>query len=63
MNELVRQGKCIIMVSSELPEVLGMSDRVVVMREGHIVETLNNDGLAPETLVRLAAGIAGEMAA
>jgi rhamnose transport system ATP-binding protein len=63
MAELVAQGLSVIMVSSELPEILGMSDRVVVMREGHIVETLNNDGLAPETLVRLAAGIAGEMAA
>ncbi len=36
MNELVRQGKCIIMISSELPEVLAMSDRVIVMREGRV---------------------------
>ncbi len=36
MNELVMDGKCVIMVSSEMPEVLGMSDRVIVMREGHI---------------------------
>ncbi|MBR7082290.1 MAG: sugar ABC transporter ATP-binding protein [Oscillospiraceae bacterium] len=36
MNELVRQGKCVIMVSSELPEILGMSDRIIVMREGKI---------------------------
>jgi len=63
MAELVAQGLSVIMVSSELPEILGMSDRVVVMREGHIVETLENKGLQPETLVRLAAGIAGEMAA
>jgi rhamnose transport system ATP-binding protein len=63
MAELVAQGLSVIMVSSELPEILGMSDRVVVMREGRIVDTLENDGLAPETLVRLAAGIAGEMAA
>ncbi len=34
MNGLVAQGKCVVMISSELPEVLGMSDRVVVMREG-----------------------------
>jgi rhamnose transport system ATP-binding protein len=63
MAELVAQGLSVIMVSSELPEILGMSDRVVVMREGRIVDTLENKGLAPETLVRLAAGIAGEMAA
>ena len=34
MNELVRQDKCVIMISSELPEILGMCDRVIVMREG-----------------------------
>lgn len=36
MNELVAQNKCVIMISSELPEILGMSDRVIVMREGII---------------------------
>jgi ribose transport system ATP-binding protein len=36
MNELVKRGAAIIMISSELPEILGMSDRVVVMREGRI---------------------------
>lgn len=36
MNDLVKQGKCVIMVSSELPEILGMSDHVIVMRDGHI---------------------------
>ena len=63
MGELVEQGLSVIMVSSELPEVLGMSDRIVVMREGRIVATLENKGLKPETLVRLAAGIAEEQAA
>ncbi|WP_224701670.1 sugar ABC transporter ATP-binding protein [Devosia aquimaris] len=63
MAELVAQGLSVIMVSSELPEVLGMSDRIVVMREGRMVDTLDNKGLKPETLVRLAAGIAEDMAA
>ncbi|MHC1787688.1 MAG: sugar ABC transporter ATP-binding protein [Christensenellales bacterium] len=36
MNRLVKEGKCLIMVSSELPEVLGMADRVIVMREGRV---------------------------
>lgn len=63
MAELVAQGLSVIMVSSELPEILGMSDRVVVMREGLMVETLDNNNLQPETLVRLAAGIAEEKAA
>ncbi len=63
MGELVAQGLSVIMVSSELPEVLGMSDRIVVMREGLVVDTLENKNLQPETLVRLAAGIFEEQAA
>jgi rhamnose transport system ATP-binding protein len=58
MAELVSQGLSVIMVSSELPEILGMSDRVVVMREGRIAATYDNKGLDAETLVRTAAGIA-----
>lgn len=58
MAELVAQGLSVIMVSSELPEILGMSDRVVVMREGRIVAVRENSGLDAETLVRTAAGIA-----
>lgn len=63
MGELVSQGLSVIMVSSELPEILGMSDRVVVMREGLMIDTLENTHLQPETLVRLAAGIAEGKAA
>ena len=36
MSELAAEGMAILMISSELPEVLGMSDRVLVMREGHV---------------------------
>lgn len=57
MVELAEQGLAIIMVSSEIPEVLGMSDRVIVMREGRMVTELNENNLQPETLVRHAAGI------
>jgi len=57
MAELAAQGLAVIMVSSEIPEVLGMSDRVIVMREGRIVAELADDDLKPETLVRHAAGI------
>ena len=45
------------MVSSEIPEVLGMSDRIIVMREGRIVAEVAGDDMTPETLVRHAAGI------
>ena len=63
MAELVAQGLSVIMVSSELPEVLGMSDRIAVMREGRIIGIYDNKGLTAETLVRTAAGIAEEAAA
>ena len=43
MNDLVKQGKCVIMVSSELPEVLGMADRVIVMREGEVMAEIDRD--------------------
>ena len=43
MNSLVKKGKCVIMVSSELPEILGMSDRVIVMRHGKIMAEIDRD--------------------
>ncbi|GAA4228861.1 rhamnose transport system ATP-binding protein [Sagittula marina] len=61
MAELAAERLSVIMVSSEIPEVLGMSDRVIVMREGLIAAELEGDDLTPETLVRHAAGI-GESA-
>lgn len=57
MGELVAAGLSVIMVSSELPEIIGMSDRIVVMREGRIVDRLDNQNLSAETLVMAAAGI------
>jgi len=57
MAELASQGLSVIMVSSEIPEVIGMSDRVIVMRDGRIAAELSGDELTPETLVRHAAGI------
>ncbi|MGR6467769.1 sugar ABC transporter ATP-binding protein [Rhizobium sp. PAMB 3182] len=62
MSELASQGLAVIMVSSELPEVMGMSDRIIIMREGRIAaEFVNDKELKPEMLVRAAAGI-GEAA-
>lgn len=58
MGELAAQGLSVIMVSSEIPEVMGMSDRIVVMREGRIVDVFTNDEhLTAEMLIRSAAGI------
>lgn len=57
MSELAAQGLAVIMVSSEIPEVLGMSDRVIVMREGRIAAEFTGDQMTPENLVRAAVGI------
>ena len=57
MAELAAQGLAVIMVSSEIPEILGMSDRVIVMREGRIATEAAGNGLTPENLVRYAAGL------
>lgn len=57
MNELAKQGKAVIMVSSELPEVLGMSDRIVVMHEGRITgEVSNVSSATQEQIMELAVG-------
>ena len=45
MNQLAAQGKCVIMISSELPEILGMSDRVIVMRHGRIMAEIERSDL------------------
>lgn len=58
MSELAAEGLAVIMVSSEIPEVLGMSDRVIVMREGRIAAEFSGPEMTPENLVRAAAGIA-----
>ena len=44
------------MISSELPEILGMSDRIVVMREGQVAGCLVNEGISQEDIMRLATG-------
>ena len=54
MNELTEQGKAIIMISSELPEVLGMSDRVLVMHGGEIKGELSGEDMTAERVMKLA---------
>ncbi|WP_168801040.1 sugar ABC transporter ATP-binding protein [Peteryoungia ipomoeae] len=56
ISELAGEGLSIIMISSELPEILGMSDRVMVMREGLAAGIYEREGLSAETLVRAATG-------
>ena len=56
MNELVRNGVCILMISSELPEVLGMCDRILVMHEGRLAGELTRAEADQERIMRLATG-------
>ncbi|MFI4942056.1 MAG: sugar ABC transporter ATP-binding protein [Burkholderiales bacterium] len=56
MNKLTARGAGILMVSSELPELLGMSDRILVMREGRIVAELDAVGATQEQVLRAALG-------
>ena len=51
MNELTQKGYAIIMVSSEMPEVLGMSDRIVVMRSGRVMGEFGVDEVTQEKLL------------
>lgn len=54
MNRLVAKGKSIIMISSELPEVLGMCDRILVMRNGRITGELTSDDATQEKIMQYA---------
>ena len=56
MNRLTHEGMAIIMVSSELPEILGMSDRIAVMREGHIEAFFTKEQATSEKIMLAAAG-------
>ena len=56
LNRLAGQGVAIIMISSELPEVLGMSDRILVMREGAIVAEFTRDEATREAIMEFATG-------
>ncbi len=56
LNALKAEGKAIVMISSDMPEVLGISDRVVVMHEGKITGELNRDEATQESIMKLAIG-------
>ena len=60
--ELAAQGVAVLMISSELPEILGMSDRVLVMREGRIVADIDREDATQESIMRFATGVDEAMA-
>ena len=57
ISHLATQGLTILMISSELPEILGMSDRVLVMREGRLVAELTREEATQERIIQAASGV------
>lgn len=57
MNELAKKGMAIIMISSEMQELLGMSDRIMVMHEGELMGELSKEEATQEKILELASGI------
>lgn len=60
---LADEGKSIIVVSSEMPELIGICDRIVVMREGRIAGEVTGDRMTEHDIVVLATGVEAENAA
>ncbi|MGV3084878.1 sugar ABC transporter ATP-binding protein [Enterococcus dispar] len=56
INELAKDGLAIIMISSDLPEIVNMCDKVCVVREGNLVEKLTKDEITQENIMRYATG-------
>ena len=54
MGELAQEGYAIIMISSEMPEILGMSDRIIVMCEGRVTGELSREEATQEKILELA---------
>ncbi|HRH44746.1 MAG TPA: ATP-binding cassette domain-containing protein, partial [Pyrinomonadaceae bacterium] len=54
INNLAKQGLAIVLVSSELPEVLGMADRVMVLHEGHVTGEFTRQEASPEKVMAAA---------
>jgi ABC-type dipeptide/oligopeptide/nickel transport system ATPase component len=59
MGDLASRGLAIVMISSELPEILGMSDRIAVMHAGRVVEVVDRAGATQESILALALGHSG----
>ena len=57
IGELAQEGLAIIFISSELPEVLGLSDRIVVMSEGRVVAILDRAEASPKLIMRHASHV------
>jgi len=60
MNEFKSKGMSVLMISSEIPELLGMCDRIMVMNEGKVVGTLDRNEVTQESIMKLAVGMRSE---
>lgn len=58
MNELTKAGKAVIMISSEMPEVMGMSDRIMVLADGHVMGFVTREDYDQERLMQMQFGTA-----
>jgi ABC-type sugar transport system ATPase subunit len=54
---LAEQGIAVLVISSDLPEVLAIADRILVMYEGHILGSLSRDEATEEAILRIALGL------
>jgi ribose transport system ATP-binding protein len=59
IEDLARRGAAVLMISSDMPEVLNMSDRILVVREGQIAGELQRGQASQESILRLAIGETG----
>lgn len=59
MEDMAKQGKCVIMISSEMPELMGMSDRIMVMCEGHLSGILDGQDATDEKIMYFASTYEG----
>jgi len=61
ISNIVKEGRAVIMVSSELPELLGMCDRIYIMCQGRINGCITRDDFSQETIMKYATGISNEL--
>ena len=57
LSRLAGEGKAIIMISSEMPEIMGMSDRLVVMHEGDVTGIIDRSEFSQELIMKFATGV------
>ena len=60
MEEMARDGKCVIMIISVMPELMGMSDRIMVMCEGHMSGIIEHSEISDEKIMLLASTYTAE---